>query len=107
MTKKVRNELFEAIADIVPNSCFAELMTGQNVRSEESQINVPTLTGFSNSFIDDCDPELDVSSITEMFVDSVSFNVQQINSIYQQTIDQSKTAFWINQRHGQITSSRF
>ena len=65
MTKKVRNELFEAIADIVPNSCFAELMTGQNVRSEESQINVPTLIGFSNSFIDDCDPELDVSSITE------------------------------------------
>ena len=104
MTKKVHNELFEAIADIVPNSCFVELMTGQNVRTEESQINVPTLIGFADSFID---PELDVSSLTEMFVDSFSFTVQQINSIYQQTIDQSKSAFWINQRHGQITSSRF
>ena len=79
-------------------------MTGQNVRAEESQINVPTLIGFVDSFID---PELDVSSLTEMFVDSFSFTVQQINSIYQQTIDQSKSAFWINQRHGQITSSRF
>ena len=79
-------------------------MTGQNVRAEESQINVPTLIGFADSFID---PELDVSSLTEMFVDSFSFTVQQINSIYQQTIDQSKSAFWINQRHGQITSSRF
>ena len=104
MTKKVHNELFEAIADIVPNSCFVELMTGQNVRTEESQINVPTLIGFADSFID---PELDVSSLTEMFVDSFSFTVHQINSIYQQTIDQSKSAFWINQRHGQITSSRF
>ena len=104
MTKKVRNELFEAIADIAPKSCFVELMTGQNVRAEESQINVPTLIGFADSFID---PELDVSSLTEMFVDSFSFTVQQINSIYQQTIDQSKSAFWINQRHGQITSSRF
>ena len=42
-----------------------------------------------------------------MFADSISLTAQQINSIYQQTIDQSKLTFWINQRHGQITSSRF
>ena len=28
MIKKVRNELFKAIADIVTKSCFVELMTG-------------------------------------------------------------------------------
>ena len=105
--KKVRNELFEAIAHIVPKSCFIELMTGQKVRAEKSQINIPTLIEFAESFIDGCDPELDVSSLTEMFVDSNSLTAQQINSIYQQTINQSKSTFCINQRHGRITSSRF
>ena len=105
--KKVRSELFEAIADIVPKSCFVELMAGRKVRVEKSQINVPTLNEFAESFIDGCDPELDVSSLTEIFADSVSLTAQHINSIYEQTTDQSKSTFWINQRHGRITSSRF
>ena len=100
MIKKVRNELFEAIAHIVPKACFVELITGQNVRAEKSQINILTLIEFAESFIDDCDPELDVSSLTEMFVNSISLTSQQINSIYQQTINQSKSTFCINQRHG-------
>ena len=107
MIKKIGNELFEAIADIVPKSCFVELMSGQKVRAEKSQINDPTLIEFAESFIDGCDPELDVSSLTEMFADSISLTAQQINSIYQQTIDQSKSTFWINQRHCPITSSIF
>ena len=82
-------------------------MTERKVRAEKSQINVPTLIEFAESFICGCDHELDVSSLTEMFADSISLTAQQINSIYQQTIDQSKLTFWINQRHGQITSSRF
>ena len=82
-------------------------MTGQKVRVEKPQINVPTLIEFAESFIDGCDPELDVFSLTEIFADSVSLTAQQINSIYEQTIDQSKSTFWINQRHGRITSSRF
>ena len=97
MIKKIGNELFEAIADIVPKSCFVE----------KSEINVPTLIEFAESFTDGCDPELDVSSLTEMFADLISLNAQQINSIYQQTIDQSKSTFWINQRYGRITSLRF
>ena len=32
---------------------------------------------------------------------------QQVNSLYEQTINQSKLTFWINQKHSQITSSRF
>ena len=90
MIKKVRNELFEAIAGIVRKSCFVELMTGQNVIVEKSQNNVPTPIEISESFIDGCDPQLDVSSLTEMFPNSVSLIAKQINSIYQQTIDQSK-----------------
>ena len=82
-------------------------MTERKVRAEKSQINVPTLIEFAESFIYGCDHELGVSSLTEMFADSISLTAQQINSIYQQTIDQSKLTFWINQRHGQITSSRF
>ena len=82
-------------------------MAGQKVRVEKLQTNVPTLTEFAESFIDGCDPELDVSSLAEIFADSISLTAQQINSIYEQTIDQSKSTFWINQRHGRITSSRF
>ena len=82
-------------------------MTGQKVRAEKSPINVPTLIEFAVSFIDGCDPELHVSSLIEMFADSISLTAQQISSIYQQTIDQSKSTFWINHRHGRITSSRF
>ena len=36
-----------------------------------------------------------------------SLTAQQINSIYQQTIDQSKSTFRINERHGRIASSIF
>ena len=64
-------------------------MTGQKVRAEKSQTTVPTLIKFAESIIDCCDPELDISSLTEMFADSITFTAQQINSIYQQTIDQS------------------
>ena len=99
--------LFEAIADIVSRSCFVELMAGQKVRAEKPQINVPTLNEFAESFIDGCDPKLDVSSLPEIFTDSISLVAQQINSIYQHTIDQSKSTFWINQRNVRRTSSRF
>ena len=83
MIKKVRNKLFGAIADIVPKLCFVELMTGQKVSAEKSQIHAPTLIEFAESFNDGCDPELDVSSLTEMFADSILIIAQQINSIYQ------------------------
>ena len=82
-------------------------MTGQKVRAEKSQINVSTLIEFAELFIDGSDPELDVSSLTKVFADSIAVFAQQINSIYQQTMVQSKSIFWINQRHGRITSSRF
>ena len=82
-------------------------MAGQKVRAEKSQINVPTLNEFAESFIDGCDPKLDVSSLPEIFTDSISLAAQQINSIYQHTIDQSKSTFWINQRNVRRTSSRF
>ena len=81
-------------------------MTGQKVRVEEPQINVPTLIEFAELFIDGCDPE-HVSSLNEIFADSISLTAQQINSVYEKTIDHSKSTFWINQRHGRITSSRF
>ena len=88
--KKLRNQLLEAIADIARKYCFVELMTGQKVKAKKSQINVPTLVEFAESFIDTYDPELDICSFTEMFADSILLTALQINSIYQQTIDQSK-----------------
>ena len=42
--KKGTHELLEAITDIVPKSCFVELMTGLKVRVEKLRLNVPTLT---------------------------------------------------------------
>ena len=68
-------------------------MTGQKVGFEKSQINVPTLIEFAESFIDGCDSEPNISSFTGIFADSISLIAQQINSIYQQKIDQSKSTF--------------
>ena len=68
-------------------------MTGQKVGFEKSQINVPTLIEFAESFIDGCDSEPNISSFTGIFDDSISLIAQQINSIYQQKIDQSKSTF--------------
>ena len=53
-------------------------MTGQKVRAEKWQINVPTIIEFAESFIDGCDPELDVSSLTEMFADSISLTAHKL-----------------------------
>ena len=65
------------MAYIAPKSCFVELMTEQKVRLEKSQINAPK-SFIAETFINGCDLELDVSSLTKIFAKSISFTAQQI-----------------------------
>ena len=69
--KIVRQELLERISNVVPKSCFVELMTVKKNRDSGPEINAPTILDFAESFIDSCDPELDVADLTEIFAGSL------------------------------------
>ena len=95
--KIVRQELLERISNVVPKSCFVELMTGKKNRDTSPEINVPTFLDFAESFIDSCNPELDVADLTEIFAGSLLITGEQVKTIYNQTVPQSKTTFWQKQ----------
>ena len=46
-------------------------MTVKKKRDSGPEINVPTILDFAESFIDSCDPELDVAELTEIFAGSL------------------------------------
>ena len=56
--KIVRQELLEKISNVVPKSCFVELMTGKRNTVTSPVINVPTILNFTESLIDSCDQNL-------------------------------------------------
>ena len=103
----MRQELLERISNAVLKSCFVELMTGKKNRGTSPKINVTTILDFTESFIDSCNPELDVVDLTEIFAGSLLITGEQVKTIYNQTVAQSKTTFWQKQRHGRITASKF
>ena len=82
-------------------------MTGNKNRDTSPEINVPTFLDFAESFIDSCNPELDVADLTEIFAGSLLITGEQVKTIYNQTVAQSKTTFWQKQWHGRITASKF
>ena len=54
-----------------------------------------------------CITDLNVPSLAQIFADLIFLSAQQINSIYEQTIDYSSSTTCINQRHGRVTLSIF
>ena len=68
MIKNVCNELFQTIANVVSKSYLLKLMTGEKVVVGKSQINAPIRSEFAESFIEGCDPTLDVSSIPKFLL---------------------------------------
>ena len=103
--KIVRRELLERISNVVPKSCSVELMTKKN-RDTSPEMKVPTILDFAESFIDSCDQELDVTDLTEIYAWSLLTTGEQVKTICNQTVAQSKT-FWQKQQHGRITASEF
>ena len=103
--KIVRRELLERISNVVPKSCSVELMAKKN-RDTSPEIKVPTILDFAESFIDSCDQELDVTDLIEIFAWSLLTTGEQVKTICNQTVAQSKTT-WQKQQHGRITASEF
>ena len=95
--KIVLQKLLERVSNVVPKSCFVELMTGKKNRDTSPEINVPTFLDFAESFIDSCNPELDIADLTEIFAGSLLITGEQVKTIYNQTVAQSKTTFWQKQ----------
>ena len=90
--KIVRRELLERISNVVPKSCSVELMTKKN-RDISPEIKVPTILDFAESFIDSCDQELDVTDLIEIFAWSLLTTGEQVKTICNQTVAQSKTTW--------------
>ena len=80
-------------------------MTKKN-RDTSPEMKVPTILDFAESFIDSCDQELDVTDLTEIYAWSLLTTGEQVKTICNQTVAQSKT-FWQKQQHGRITASEF
>ena len=97
--KIVLQKLLERVSNVVPKSCFVELMTGKKNRDTSSEINVPTILDFAESFIDSCDIKLDVAELTEIFAGPLLITDEQVKTIYNQML--------LFYRHGRITASKF
>ena len=67
-----------------PKSCFVELMPGKAKRDTSPEINLPTILDFAESFIDSCEPELNVADLTEIFAGSLLITGEQVETIYNQ-----------------------
>ena len=107
-TEQIRVELYNEIVDIVPNSCFVELMEARKKRvTNETFEKVPTLLEFAESFKESCSPELNVEDLSDMFADSLFYSDDQIKVVYNSTISQANSQEWVTQRHGRVTASKF
>ena len=74
-------------------------MTGKKKSDTSPEINVPTVLDFAESFIDSCDPELDIADLTEIFAGFLFITGEQVKTIHNQTVAQSKRTFWQMQWH--------
>lgn len=105
--KKMRNKFYEAVKEIAPNSCFVQLVEGkvQNApyENENLTINARTLSLSEHAELLKKEPNFS----EESYLNSIKLSKNQIDSIYQNTITQSKSKFWFEQRKGRITASKF
>ena len=74
-------------------------MTGKKKSDTSPEISVPTVLDFAESFIDSCDPELDITDLTEIFAGFLFITGEQVKTIHNQTVAQSKRTFWQMQWH--------
>ena len=107
--EKVRLDFYSNVSDVIPKSCFVELM--ENKRNsctlKEIDTDIPTLKEFARNFKENCDPELNVKELNDLFTDSLILSDEQIKKIYDTTVKQSQSDVWLHQRNGRLTASKF
>ena len=103
----IRNEFYEDVVGIIPNSCYAELMAGKEKYQNPSLQKVPTIIECAESFVSSCDSELDVTQLSDVFVESLYFTHDQIKLVYELTKLQSNSNEWKEHRKARFTASKF
>ncbi|XP_065679565.1 uncharacterized protein LOC124814931 [Hydra vulgaris] len=104
-SKCVREDFYKNIKDLIPKSCFCENMCAK--KKIKINLFVPTILEIGKSFIENCDPELEISNLSDFFADSLFYSDEQIQHLYKETVEQSNSVMWHNHRVGRVTASRF
>ena len=104
---KARKDIFEKIKEFSHKSCFNEIMLNSKFSAvtERPQIETPNLITMAKSFVKT--HNMTSENVVDNFVRFIQLNAGQIKSIYQNTIKQSESEEWVEQRKGRLTASKF
>ena len=106
--KTIRENLFETVKTLAPDSCFVELLTGvkKNQQTESLKESIP------DSIINQAKKFKINTNITKeeninLFTMSLILTDKIINNIEETTRTQSESTEWYKQREGRLTASNF
>ena len=108
--KKMRTDIYNRIKNLIPNSCFTNIMLDQSnidFSVDKSHPNVPTMFDFAQSFMG----KYPYSGITQAVVNDFNEHIKltelQIQTVYRITQTQSESKDWVDLRKGRLTASKF
>eukprot|EP00111_Clytia_hemisphaerica_P016201 TCONS_00047932-protein len=97
--KKMRDIFYKSFKNVIPDSCFIQIMDVTEEVTEESKIL--SLKEHAKVFKDkNCYD-------TETYIEAITLSDDQISKVYEKTVAQSNSEFWVEQRKGRITASKF
>ncbi|XP_065659185.1 uncharacterized protein LOC136083633 [Hydra vulgaris] len=109
--EKTRKTLFNEIKDLIPQSCFAEVMIGKKLSSgiNENSVVVDSIKLAVMKFKKSpaFSAKENINLVVEKLVNYLYLSDEQIDNVYKKTILQSKSKDWILYRKCRMTSSNF
>ena len=98
--KKMRDIFYKSFKNVIPDSSFIQMMEGKPLEvTEESKIL--SLKEHAEIFKDkNCYD-------TEKYIKAITLSDDEISKVYEKTVSQSNSEFWVEQRKGRITASKF
>jgi len=101
--KEMRQRFFNSFKDVIPDSCFIQTIEGKQPELEEHIVDfkILSLKEHAQNFKDkQCYDE-------ESYLKAITLSKSQISTVYGKTVAQSNSKFWVEQRKGRITASKF
>nr|XP_047138569.1 uncharacterized protein LOC124814694 [Hydra vulgaris] len=109
--ENTRKNLFNEIKDLIPQSCFAEIMIGKKLSSEinKNTVHVDSIKEAVEKFKKNpsFSAKENINLVVEKLVSCLHLTDEQIKYIYEKTILQSQSRDWIIHRKCRMTSSNF
>ncbi|XP_065641141.1 uncharacterized protein LOC136073423 [Hydra vulgaris] len=109
--ENTRKKFFNEIKDLIPQSCFAEVMVGKKLFSEinKNTVYVDSIKEAVEKFKKNplFSSKENINLVVEKLVSCLHLTDEQIKYTYEKTILQSQSRNWIIHRKCRITSSNF